>query len=158
MYEFCKEMTRMKSYVYEMTIVTKWKREYGSWQKWVKKHERNKLVGDNIYGEIITAFPNDFAFRVPRNYKRKESNINSMYLGKYTVQVCSKDYLTHGLCKRQSGYGNGNVITQYSGAQKLLYEANSLNMLISLCDSTAEQRQLLSESKRWGMLQKFTDS
>jgi len=37
---------------------------------------------------------------------------------------------------------------QCSGAQKLLYETNSLNMLVSLYDSTAEQRQLLSENKR----------
>jgi len=74
--------TRMKSYVYEMTIVTKWKREYGSWQKWVKK-ETSLLAAT---GEIITVFPNDFAFCVRTGYKRKESTINAtMYLRKYTV-------------------------------------------------------------------------
>ena len=38
-------------------------------------------------GEIVAAFPNDFAFHVPRTgYKRREGTINARtYLGRYMV-------------------------------------------------------------------------
>jgi len=69
-YEILQRNARMKNDVCEM--VTKWKREYNVWQKWIKKYERNKLVGCNRRNN--SGFSEQLRILVSRtSYKREDT-------------------------------------------------------------------------------------
>lgn len=117
-------------------------------QKWVKMRERreplNEIVIVSFSNDLASVYQDELWTKVGR-YKR-ENCISGMY----TNYVCSKDHLRTRIAWR----AEQNIWRwwQWRCSEKLFFTTLtvSTNALVSLCDDTAEQRQLLSESKRYG--------